>query len=69
MIYGKVTSLGAGISAVMGAVFDNGLRLDNDLTLAIKAVVQAEESAKALSYDLAWPPRPSRKQRPPRWSD
>ena len=52
MVYGKVTSLGQGISAVKGAVFDNGLRLDNDLTLAIKAVVQAEETAKMLSYDL-----------------
>ena len=41
-----------GISAVLGAVFDNGLRLDNDLTLAIKAVVQAEETAMILAFDL-----------------
>jgi ubiquinone biosynthesis protein len=52
MVYGEVSSLGQGISAVLGAVFDNGLRLDNDLTLAIKAVVQAEETATILSYDL-----------------
>ena len=39
----------------MGAVFSNGLRLDSSLTLAIKAVVQAEETATALSssVDLA----------------
>lgn len=52
LIYGNVTSIGAGISAVLRAVFDNGLRLDNDLTLAIKAVVQAEETATILGFDL-----------------
>ena len=36
----------------MGAVFDNGLRLDSSLTLAIKAVIQAEETARALSPRL-----------------
>ena len=42
----------------LGAVFDNGLRLDSQLTLAIKAVVQAEETARALSprHDPARPP-------------
>ena len=34
------------------AVFDNGLRLDSQLTLAIKAVIQAEETARALSFDI-----------------
>ncbi|MDH4141806.1 MAG: AarF/UbiB family protein [Chloroflexota bacterium] len=52
LIYGKVDSVGAGISAVLSAVFDNGLRLDNDLTLAIKAVVQAEETAMILGFDV-----------------
>jgi predicted unusual protein kinase regulating ubiquinone biosynthesis (AarF/ABC1/UbiB family) len=33
----------------MGAVFSNGLRLDSSLTLAIKATVQAEETATILS--------------------
>jgi ubiquinone biosynthesis protein len=52
LIYGSVDSVGAGISAVLGAVFENGLRLDNDLTLAIKAVVQAEETARILAFDV-----------------
>jgi ubiquinone biosynthesis protein len=52
LIYGHATSIGSAISAVLGAVFENGLRLSNDLTLAMKAVVQAEETATALSYDL-----------------
>jgi len=52
LVYGKVDSVGAAISAVLGAVFENGLRLDNDLTLAIKAVVQAEETARALAFDI-----------------
>ena len=33
-------------------MFDNGLRLDTELTLAMKAVIQAEETARALSFDL-----------------
>jgi len=52
LVYGTVSGLGEGISAVLGAVFDNGLRLDNDLTLAIKAVVQAEETATILAFDV-----------------
>jgi ubiquinone biosynthesis protein len=52
LIYGKVGSVGEAISAVLRAVFDNGLRLDNDLTLAIKAVVQAEETAMTLKFDV-----------------
>ncbi len=49
LIYGGVTSLGGAISGFMGAVYSNGLRLDSSLTLAIKATVQAEETAAALS--------------------
>lgn len=52
LIYGKASGVGEAISAVLGAVFDNGLRLDNDLTLAIKAVVQAEETATTLAFDI-----------------
>ena len=55
LIYGGVTSVGGAISGFMGAVYNNGLRLDSSLTLAIKATVQAEETATALSpkVDLA----------------
>ena len=49
LVYGNVRSLGGALTSFMGAVFDNGLRLDSSLTLAIKAVVQAEETARALS--------------------
>ncbi|HMJ80757.1 MAG TPA: AarF/UbiB family protein [Candidatus Dormibacteraeota bacterium] len=52
LVYGHASSVGSAISAVLGAVFDNGLRLSNDLTLAMKAVIQAEETAMTLSYDL-----------------
>ena len=52
LIYGKATSLGSALSAFLSAVFDNGLRLDSELTLAIKAVIQSEETARALSFDI-----------------
>ena len=52
LIYGKATSLGDALGAFLGAVFDNGLRLDSQLTLAMKAVIQAEETARALSFDI-----------------
>jgi ubiquinone biosynthesis protein len=49
LIYGHADSFGAALGSFIGAVFDNGLRLDSSLTLAIKAVIQAEEAARALS--------------------
>ena len=52
LIYGKATSLGSALGAFLSAVFDNGLKLDSQLTLAIKAVIQAEETARALSFDI-----------------
>jgi ubiquinone biosynthesis protein len=52
LIYGKATSFGSALGAFLGAVFDNGLRLDSQLTLAMKAVIQAEETARALSFDI-----------------
>jgi ubiquinone biosynthesis protein len=52
LVYGRVTSAGGAMSAILGPVFDHGLRLANDLTLALKAVVQAEETAKALGFDV-----------------
>src|SRR5262249_57439726 len=52
LIYGKASSLGDALSSFLGAVFDNGLQLDSQLTLAMKAVIQAEETARALSFDI-----------------
>ncbi len=49
LVFGGVDSFGGALSGFMGAVFDNGLRLDSSLTLAIKATIQAEETARALS--------------------
>ena len=55
LVYGTSTSIGGALTSLMGAVFNNGLRLDSSLTLAIKATVQAEETARVLSptVDLA----------------
>ncbi len=52
LIYGGATSIGGALTGFMGAVFNNGLRLDSSLTLAIKAVIQAEETARTLSADV-----------------
>jgi ubiquinone biosynthesis protein len=52
LIYGKATSLGSALGAFLSAVFNNGLQLDSQLTLAMKAVIQAEETARALSFDI-----------------
>jgi ubiquinone biosynthesis protein len=48
-------SLANGLNAVVSVVYDSGLRLDNQLTIALKALIQSEETARALSpkIDLA----------------
>jgi ubiquinone biosynthesis protein len=48
LVHGEGESLASALSAVLGAVYDNGLRLSNDLTLAMKAVIQAQETASIL---------------------
>jgi ubiquinone biosynthesis protein len=55
LVYGRASSFGGALTSFMGAVFNDGLRLDSSLTLAIKATIQAEETARALSprIDLA----------------
>ena len=45
-------SLSAGVGAVQKVVYSNGLQLDNQLTLALKAVIQAEETATLLSPSI-----------------
>jgi ubiquinone biosynthesis protein len=52
LVYGEADSLGGALAGFLGAAFDYGLRLDSALTLAIKAVVQAEDTARTLNYDL-----------------
>jgi ubiquinone biosynthesis protein len=48
LVHGEGGTFSAALSAVLGAVYDNGLRLSNDLTLAMKAVIQAQETATIL---------------------
>ena len=52
LTYGEHASLATGLGAVVSVVYDNGLRLNNQLTLAIKAVMQAEATAGALSPEI-----------------
>ncbi len=53
LVYGDGDgSLSAGVGAVQSVVYSNGLQLDNQLTLALKAVVQAEETANLLSPSI-----------------
>ena len=52
LVYSKADSLGSALGLFLGAVFNDGLRLDSELTLAMKAVIQAEETARALSLDI-----------------
>ena len=52
LVYGAADSIGGALGSFLGAAFEHGLRLDSQLTLAVKAVVQAEETARKLSFDL-----------------
>jgi ubiquinone biosynthesis protein len=52
LIYGEADSIGSALGGFLGAAFEHGLRLDSQLTLAVKAVVQAEETARRLTFDL-----------------
>jgi ubiquinone biosynthesis protein len=40
---------GAAISGILGTLYDNGLKLNQDFTLALKAMVQVEEITRTLS--------------------
>jgi predicted unusual protein kinase regulating ubiquinone biosynthesis (AarF/ABC1/UbiB family) len=50
--YGDATSLATGLNAVMSVVYSSGLRLNNQLTIALKALIQSESTASALSPDI-----------------
>jgi ubiquinone biosynthesis protein len=52
LVYGEGTTLADGLSATLGSVYENGLRLSNDLTLAMKAVIQAQETATILDPSI-----------------
>ena len=55
LIYGGGgADLGQAVSGILGSLYDLGLRMDQDFTLAIKAIIQAEEITASLapSFDL-----------------
>jgi ubiquinone biosynthesis protein len=51
LIYGssEKQDLGAVVSGILGSLYDLGLRMDQDFTLAIKAIIQADEITAALA--------------------
>jgi ubiquinone biosynthesis protein len=50
--FGEGASLANGLNAVMSVVYSSGLRLNNQLTIALKALIQSESTATALSPDI-----------------
>jgi ubiquinone biosynthesis protein len=52
LVYGAADTIGGALGSFLGAAFEHGLLLDSQLTLAVKAVVQAEDTARRLSFDL-----------------
>ena len=46
---GASGDFGAAISGILGTLYDNGLKLNQDFTLALKAMVQVEEITRTLS--------------------
>ncbi len=51
---GEGGDFGSAISGILGTLYDNGLKLNQDFTLALKAIVQIEEITRTLSpsFDL-----------------
>ena len=54
LIYGGGADLGQAVSGILGSLYDLGLRMDQDFTLAIKSIIQAEEITTSLAptFDL-----------------
>jgi ubiquinone biosynthesis protein len=53
MIHGDETSLQSVISAILGLLYARGLRLNQELTIALKALVQIEEAIATLSPSVS----------------
>jgi ubiquinone biosynthesis protein len=49
MIYGEQVELSAVVSAILGLMHDMGLRLNQQLTIALKALIQIEEAIATIS--------------------
>jgi ubiquinone biosynthesis protein len=54
VVYNAGANFGSLMNAVLGSLYEMGLRMDSNLTLAIKAIMQMEEAACALDpgHDL-----------------
>lgn len=50
--YDEGADLATALNAVMSVVYNSGLRLNNQLTIAIKALIQSDETARALSPNV-----------------
>jgi predicted unusual protein kinase regulating ubiquinone biosynthesis (AarF/ABC1/UbiB family) len=49
VVYSPFPNLGAFMSALLGSLFEYGLRMDSNLSLAIKAILQAMEAGTVLN--------------------
>ncbi len=52
MVYGDDPNLATALGSVLATVYSSGLRLDTNLTMAIKAIIQATETAAILAPDI-----------------
>jgi len=52
LVYGKGADISTGLSSMLSTVYSNGLRLDANLTMAIKAIIQATETAAILAPNI-----------------
>jgi ubiquinone biosynthesis protein len=52
LVYGESDDIAAGLSSMLSTVYSSGLRLDPNLTMAIKAIIQATETAAILAPNI-----------------
>jgi ubiquinone biosynthesis protein len=52
LLYGEGADISTGLSSMLSTVYGNGLRLDPNLTMAIKAIIQATETAAILAPNI-----------------
>jgi ubiquinone biosynthesis protein len=55
LIYGggNGQDMGMVVSSILGSLYEQGLRMDQDFTLAIKSIIQADEITRSLSPDFS----------------
>jgi len=52
LLYGEGADIATGLSSMLSTVYSSGLRLDTNLTMAIKAIIQATETAAILAPNI-----------------